>query len=365
MDYRIVLRFLGILLFILSISISSSIIPAFIYGESDTIINFSISTVISLIIGALCFFSGKKAGTTINRRDALAVVAIGWIAFGIIGAIPFILENALINPIDAFFEAVSGFTTTGSTVITDVEALSHGLLYWRSLTQWLGGMGIIVLFIAILPQLGVGVRQMFRSEVPGPITEGLKPKLKETASILWKIYVGLTVVEMLVLWIAGMGIFDSVCHGLTTMATGGFSTKNASLAYYNNPMFDVIIIFFMFAAGINFGLYYQVAKGNWKAPFKNTEFRVYLYILLFSGLILTISILNRHPDILDALRHGMFQSVGICTTTGFATDDFDLYPPVAKILLIVLMFIGGSAGSTGGGMKVSRVMVLLKAAYFE
>ncbi|MBD3167982.1 MAG: TrkH family potassium uptake protein [candidate division Zixibacteria bacterium] len=365
MNFRIVSRFLGILFFILSLSMFTSLIPALFYGENETVINFSISTLIGLLLGIAFFVWGKKAGVTINRRDALAVVAIGWIGFGVVGAIPFMLEEVLTNPIDAFFETVSGFTTTGSTVITDLDKVSYGLLYWRSLTQWLGGMGIIVLFIAVLPQLGIGVRQMFRSEVPGPITEGLKPKLKETASILWKIYLGITLAEILLLWAAGMSIFDAVCHSLTTMATGGYSTRDESIAYYSNPLIQIIIIVFMLAAGVNFGLYYQVAKGKWKMPFKNSEFRVYIGLLLAAGLVLSVSIMHLHTNFFDAVRHGFFQSVSIGTTTGYATDDFDIYPPFAKVLLVVLMFIGGSAGSTGGGMKVSRIMVLVKAAYHE
>ncbi len=365
MSFSVIARFLGIFLCILALTQLTSIIPSFIYNETDTIVHFLISATICAIIGLGLLLFGRSAGGTIKRRDAIAVVAISWIAFGILGAIPFMLESVLTNPIDAFFETVSGVTTTGSTVITDIESLTHGLLFWRSLIQWLGGMGIIVLFIAVLPQLGVNVRQLFRSEVPGPIKESIKPKLKHTASILWKIYLGITLSEILLLLIAGMSPFDAVCHGFTTMATGGYSTKDASIAYFNSAYVDVIIIFFMFAAGVNFNLYYLIANGDWKKAIRNSELKVYIGILICSGLLVSISILNQHPTILEALRHGFFQSVSMTTTTGYATDDFDLYPSFAKLLLVVLMFIGASASSTGGSIKVSRIMVLLKAAYFE
>jgi trk system potassium uptake protein TrkH len=365
LNTRIVLRFLGVLIIILGIAMCSAVIPSVIYGEYFSIVNFVTGSIITFLIGSVCYFAGETSGGSINRKDALAVVAIGWTTFGILGAIPFMLERALLNPVDAFFESVSGFTTTGSTVIVDIEKLSYGLLYWRSLIQWLGGMGIIVLFIAVLPHLGIGVRQLFRSEVPGPIKEGLKPKLKETASILWKIYVGITLAEASLLYLAGMDPFDAVCHSLTTMATGGYSTKNTSIAYFNNYMFDVIIIVFMLFAGVNFGLYYQVAIGNFKKAVKNSEFKAYLVILLVSGLLISISIYGRHDSVAQALRHGYFQAVSIGTTTGYTTDNFDLYPSFSRILLVILMFIGASAGSTGGGMKVSRIMVLVKAAYYE
>ncbi len=344
---------------------STSIFFAIFYDGTSTILAFAASTVVTALTGTVCIRIAKQETVAINPREAIAVVTLGWFAIPAFGAIPFILDGSLLNPVDAFFESVSGFTTTGSSVLTDIEANSKALLYWRSLTQWLGGMGIIVLFIAILPQLGVGARHLFRSEVPGPITESLKPKLKHTSAILWKIYASLTAAMVLLLMIAGMGYFDSICHALACMASGGFSTKNASVAYWDSTAIDIIVTFFMMLAGVNFGLYYALVRGRIRDFFSNPEFKVYIAINLISIVLISIDILGRHPNLLDALKYSAFQTLSISTTTGFVTDNFDLYPSFSKFLMVFLMFVGGSAGSTAGGLKVSRLMILFKAAYSE
>jgi trk system potassium uptake protein TrkH len=365
MNYRTITNLLGLLLIGISIFMATSIAFALASDGNRSVMTFIVSTLITAGAGVALYLTGKGAKGTIHAREAVAVVTLGWFAVSFFGAIPFVIDGALAHPVDAFFESASGFTTTGSSVMTDIESSSKSVLYWRSLTQWLGGMGIIVLFIAILPQLGIGARHLFKSEVPGPITESLKPKLKQTSATLWKIYVGITVALLISLMLAGVGFFDALCHSLTCMATGGFSTKNASIAHYDSVAIDIIFTVFMFFAGINFGLYYILTRGRVRNFFANTEFRVYLTVNVVAILLITISILGRHPDPLTALRYSSFQTLAVSTTTGYATDNFDLYPPFAKVLMVVLMCIGGSAGSTAGGIKISRIIIVIKAAYSE
>lgn len=365
MNYRTVARLLGILLIVVSVCMATSIPWAAYFSEWGTIGAFVAASLTTLFIGLGLLIWGRRESGTIGRREALLVVTAGWVLIGLTGALPYMFDGAFTNFADAFFETVSGFTTTGSTVLTNIEGISNGLHYWRALTHWLGGMGIVVLFIAIFPQLGVGAKHLFKSEVPGPITDGLKPKIRETASILWKIYVGLTVAEFIFLHLAGMHVFDAVCHSMATMATGGFSTKNASVAHYQSATIDVIITFFMFLAGINFALYFSALKGRLFNFFRDAEFRVYVGLVVLATIAVSIDILPLHGDPLQALRYAAFQVVAVVTTTGFGTDNFDLYPSFSKLLLVGLMFVGGSAGSTAGGMKVSRIMVLSKAAFVE
>ncbi|UCF37667.1 MAG: TrkH family potassium uptake protein [Acidobacteriota bacterium] len=365
MNYRTVARLLGILLVVVAFCMATSIGWAAYYAEWGTLWAFVSASLLTLLIGGGLYFWGRRESGTIGRREALLVVTAGWVMIGLTGALPYMFDGAFTNFADAFFETVSGFTTTGSTVLTNIEGISNGLHYWRALTHWLGGMGIVVLFIAIFPQLGVGAKHLFKSEVPGPITDGLKPKIRETASVLWKIYVGLTALECVLLYFAGMSVFDAVCHSFATMATGGFSTKNASVAQFESVPIDIIITLFMLLAGINFALYFAALRGRLFNFFRDAEFRVYLGLVVLATLAVSIDILSIHGDPLQALRYGAFQVVAIVTTTGFGTDNFDLYPSFSKILLVALMFVGGSAGSTAGGMKISRIMVLSKAAFVE
>ncbi|NIU17370.1 MAG: TrkH family potassium uptake protein [candidate division Zixibacteria bacterium] len=361
MNYRAVSYLLGSLIIGASFFMATSLLWAFFVDGTQTITSMSVSSVICFVVGFLLRQLGKNADMTFHAREAVAIVTLGWLSVSILGAIPFILEGVLVNPIDAFFETVSGFTTTGSTVITDLNVCSKALLYWRALTQWLGGMGIIVLFIAILPQLGIGAKHMFKSEVPGPITEGLKPKLKHTAGVLWAIYAGITAAEIIALLLAGMNFHDSVCHSLTCMATGGFSPRNESIAFYQNPAIEIIIIVFMILAGINFSIYYLILRKKIGEAASNAELKVYLSILAVASFLIAINTFNLHDGVLNKIIKPAFQAVSMLTTTGFATEDSNLYPSFAKIIMVALMFIGGSAGSTGGGMKVSRVIIVVKA----
>lgn len=373
MNIRMISRLLGVLMLVLCIALSASIPWSMYHGETGTIHAFLYSILITGLVGLALYLFGRTAETkTIHRREALILVSISWVMLGIFGGLPYLFDGAFDNFADAYFETISGFTTTGSTVLTDIESLSYGLHFWRMMTHWLGGMGIIVLFIAIFPQLGVGAKHLFKSEVPGPITEGLKPKIKETSTALWRIYAGLTAFEVILLWgVGGMDLFNAICHSMATMATGGFSTKNASIKGFDTPEYnglaiDLIIIAFMFFAGINFSLYYALLKKRSTVFLRDTEFHVYTIVFLMAALVIGYDIWQTiYPNFFEALRYSSFQSISIVTTTGFGTDNFDAYPSFSKILLVLLMFMGGSAGSTAGGMKISRVIVLAKAAYHE
>ena len=310
-------------------------------------------------LGAVLFLA-VRARAIIGYREGFAMVTFGWVAATLFGALPFWMTGAIPVFADAFFESMSGFSTTGASILIDIESLPRSLLFWRSLTHWLGGMGIMVLFVALLSQLGAGGMQVFRAEAPGPITEKIRPRISETAKILWLTYVILTVLETLLLRIAGIDWFDSLTHTFGTMATGGFSTRNMSVGAFENPAVDWIIITFMYAAGANFSLYYSaVKKKSLKTFWHNEEFKLYTSIVLGATLIIW-SILAVEHGFFKAARLASFQVVSIITTTGYSTDDYALWPGLATGFLFLLMFVGGSAGSTGGGMKVSRYLVLLK-----
>ncbi len=360
MNTRYTCKLIGLLLLVMAAAMATSLVWAYLDNDGQAIRSFIYSTLITAGSGAILYFIGFRSGGDLYVKEALLVTAFGWLFAGIFGALPYAFEGTFDYFTSAFFEAVSGFTTTGSTAMVVVEESSRALLYWRSLTQWLGGMGIIVLFIAILPRLGVGAKHLYKSEVPGPISGSFRPKLKETSVILWRIYLGFTVAEIILLKLLGTSLYDAICHSFTTMSTGGFSTYTSSISAFNNPAIEYVICFFMFAAGVNFYLYYLFAKGNTFSIFKDGEFRAYAIIIGISTVILAIAISPIHAGIEETFRKGLFQVIAISTTTGYGTDNFDAYPAFARLLLIVLMFIGGSAGSTAGGMKVSRFMVVLK-----
>lgn len=368
MHFQSISRLLGILLLTLALCIATSIPWALYYDPWSTVWAFGITTGITAGCGGLLWLLGRHATGPIFRADAIFLVATSWILLGVFGGLPYLFDGAFTNPADAYFETISGFTTTGSTVMTEIAAHSYALHWWRSLTHWLGGMGIIVLFVAIFPQLGVGGKFLFKSEVPGPITEGLKPKIKQTAAALWWIYVGFTLVETLILWLLGMTVHEAITHAFATMATGGFSTRNGSVGEFNSATIDFVISFFMIAAGINFGLYFEAFRGGWKRALKDRELWVYMGVIGIVTGIITWNIWGideRHSSLFDSLRYALFQVSGVITTTGFGTDDFDVWPPLSKLLLIFLMFAGGMAGSTAGGIKIIRFMVLFKAIYAE
>lgn len=321
------------------------------------------SAIVAALAGAgLRWYGRADEVAALSRREAIFAVAVIWVASGVFGALPF-LFSAGMSPVDSLFEAVSGFTTTGATVITDIEArLRRPLLLWRSVMQWLGGMGIVVLFVAVFPNVGVGAKFMFRGEAPGAISEGLQPRIADTSSTLWRLYVLFTVVECGLLWLLGMSPFESVCHALTTMSTGGFSTRDASIAAFDSPAIEMVISLFMLIAGTNFGLYYAAIRGRTLRGFlRSAEFRLYLLLIVSTTLALTLGILRLHEgSVLEAFRYAIFQVATFITSTGYGTDDYMLYPAPALTIVLLLMFIGGSSGSTAGGIKVERIVLLAK-----
>ena len=374
MNIRSILNILAALLTLLGFSMLLPAGIAFGFGESD-LSGFLYSFVISIIIGLPIWFFTRK-GYSVTNKDGFAIVTFAWIITGIVGALPFYLSGAIPNITDAFFESMSGVTTTGATIIGNpstlphlpngIESLPHGILFWRSFIQWIGGMGIIVFTIAILPLLGVGGVQLFKAEVPGPVSDKIRPRVRETAKYLWMVYIGITIAEIIMLQIAGMNWFDAVCHSFTTMPTGGFSTKNASIGFYDNVGIHYIMIFFMFIAGVNFSLHFRAISGDIKSYFRNSEFLTYFWLIALVTVALTFSLVIKsgnwsHAFFLDSL----FQTVSILTTTGYATADYELWAFFAQFLILILMFIGGMGGSTGGGMKIVRVMLILKYAALE
>jgi trk system potassium uptake protein len=313
----------------------------------------------------LCFRSSTSA-TVISHREGMVITSLGWASAGVFGGLPFYFGHVLPQPVDFVFEAVSGFTTTGASVIKDVEVIPEGLLFWRSFTHWLGGLGIVVLGLAILPFLGVGGMQLYKAEVPGPIVDKLKPRLKDTAMILWKVYLFLTVLETILLLIGGMSLLDALCHTFGTLGTGGFSTKNASIGYYNSVYIDVVVTIFMLIGGANFALHFQIVRGHPLVMWRDPEFRFYLGVFLSFWLTISINIYGGvYNSFGQALRYGAFQVATIMTTTGYATADFEVWPGLAQLILVLCMFIGSSVGSTGGGIKCMRIIALLKLAHGE
>lgn len=342
-----------------------SIPVCIIYGESDYKV-FLISGIIAILVGGISWLLSRNAPLSLFRREGYLIVSLGWIIFSLFGTLPFILSGSITSFTNAFFETMSGFTTTGATILEDIESLSHGLLFWRSLTQWIGGMGIIVLSLAILPLLGIGGMQLFIAEVPGVTFDKLHPKINETAKRLWFIYIIFTIFETILLWLGGMEIFDAICHSFTTMATGGYSTKQASVAHWDSPYIQYIIILFMFIAGINFNLSYFALHLRFGKLFHNEEFQYYTaFILIFSLLIGAGLFISMNMNLEESFRLALFQVVSIITTTGFVTSDYLSWVPVLGVLLLFLMFFGGSTGSTGGGVKIMRIVLLMKNSALE
>lgn len=364
-NYRLVFQFLGLLLLIEGFFMWLCIPVSMLFHDHE-LVPLGVSGLISVTIGGLAMLATRKAPKVLNARDGFLIVAIGWILFSFFGSMPFILSGEIPSFTDAFFETISGFTTTGASILNEIEILPHGLLFWRSLTQWLGGMGIIVMSLAILPLLGVGGMQLFVAEVPGPTPDKLHPRIKETAKRLWAIYIIFTFAETLLLWIGGMTLFDAVNHSFTTMATGGYSTKTASLAYWDSPFIHYVIVIFMFLAGTNFTLSYFAMHLRFKKVWQNEEFRYYLgFILGFTILLTIILSFTELQSGEESFRHSLFQVVSIITTTGFVTFDYLSWIPLLGIILFMMMFFGGSAGSTGGGIKILRIVLLLKNSAME
>jgi trk system potassium uptake protein TrkH len=364
-NFKLVFRFLGVLLLIEGFFILLCIPVSLIYREG-LLLPVGTSGLISLITGGLLMLFTKKADKNLQTRDGFLIVTIGWLFFSLLGAVPFVLTGAIPSFTDAFFETVSGFTTTGASILDDIESLPHSMLWWRSIIQWLGGMGIIVMSLAIFPLLGIGGLQLFDAEAPGPVVDKLHPRIKETAQRLWIIYIIFTIAEAILLLMGGMNLFDSICHSFTTMATGGFSTKQSSIAHWDSPFIQYVITVFMFLAGINFTMSYFALHLNFKKVIQNEEFRYYTGILVIISIVAGFTLFHNHCYKLgESLRHGTFQAVSIMTTTGFVTADYVKWGPFLNLILLMLMLIGGSAGSTAGGMKVIRVLIYIKNSFTE
>ena len=345
-------------------------LPAFVYA-----------TIITFTVGLILRFTVKPAEPDLGIREGFAIVTLGWVVVALFGSFPYLFADVFAAdnrpPLTEFafcyFESMSGFSTTGATVLTEIEPLSKAMLFWRSFSHWLGGMGIVVLAVAILPMLGVGGMQLFRAEAPGPQTERLTPRIAQTAKLLWGVYILLSVIETLLLWAGKMTLFDALCHTFGTMATGGFSTKNDSIAHFNSVYIETVITVFMFIAGTNFALHYRALRGDVKGYFKDTEFRFYGVVILISILLVSWNIVRftnvdgdvPYNSVWDSIRFGAFQVLSITTTTGYGTADFEMWPALSQFILVTLMFYGGCAGSTGGGMKQLRFLLLIKQSGAE
>lgn len=365
MNLKIIFRVLGLLLIVEGLFMLISMGVALLYGDGDASA-FLYSSLICILPGLILFAFTKGNTRNVSKRDGFLIVTLVWMVFSFFGSLPYVFSGAIPNYTNAFFETMSGFTTTGSSILENIEEMPHGILFWRSLTQWLGGMGIIVLTLSVMPIFGIGGMQLFSAEVPGPTPDKISPKIHQTARVLWGLYFAFTVLETLLLRLGGMTWFDSVCHSLTTLATGGFSTKQASIAHWDSAYIQYVVIFFMILAGTNFSLTYLVVKGKLSRLYKDEEFRYYILfivgftIMIFSGLLISTTLGAE-----KAFRDSLFQVVSIISTTGFATADYLLWSPILIMLIFALFFFGGSAGSTGGGIKIMRIVVLLKNSYYE
>jgi trk system potassium uptake protein len=367
-NWRALLHVLSFIVMVVSLFMAATIAVALFYGERLQAAAFAAVSGGSLVLfGTLLLLTRSRKQFMFTTRDGFLLVSLSWAVVSAVGALPFVISSTIPNFTEAYFETMSGFTTTGATILTAVEQMPYSLLFWRSLTHWLGGMGIVVLVVAIMPLIGIGGMPLIQAESPGPRVDKIVPKVRETAKILWIIYIGLSVLETVLLLLGGMNLFDAVTHTFGTMATGGFSPKNASVGHYGSPYITVVITLFMIFAGVNFGLYFALFRRQWSSLKKNTELRAYLFIFAAATLLIWFSLRKAgfYTDTGENLLHAGFQTASILTTTGYATVDFDLWPGFAKSVLFVLMFIGGSSGSTGGGIKVIRIMTLVKLSLKE
>ena len=326
---------------------------ALVAGEP--ILPYAASAAAALVYGLPTALSVRPRDRRMRTRDGFLVVSAAWALASLFGAIPYLLAGVL-SPVDALFESIAGFTTTGATVLTQIESTPKALLLWRSLSQWLGGMGIIVVTIAVLPVLGIGGMQLFKAEVPGPVPDKLTPRIAETARRLWYIYVGLTVIAFAMLFLLGMGAFDALCHALTTAATGGFSTRNTSIGAFASPAIEWVVIAFMLAAGTNFALHYRLVTGGGKRLLRDRELHTFLALIAGFTLVIAVTVQDPgHGD--DAFRTALFQVTSLVTTTGYSTTDYELWPALARFLVLPMLVLGGMAGSTAGGLKTMRLIL--------
>lgn len=368
MRWRYIGKVTGVLMISFGLTMLLPMLTGFYYQDGSPL-PLAQAMGITLLSGiGLYFLCKKTAVDNIHPREGMAIVAVGWTAASFFGALPFYFDSSGAFGLftDALFESASGISTTGASILTNIEGLPNGLLLWRSLIQWLGGMGIIVLGIAILPFLGIGGMQLYKAEVPSPVPDKLKPRIQDTAKILWQVYLLLTVAELGLLMAGKMPFFEAINHAFTTLPTGGFSVKNSSIAHYNSIYIDSIITLFMFLAGINFTLHYLMLRGKPLAFWKDAECRFYIVMVVLLTIIVTLNVYQTVYDQMGtAFRYSVFQVVAIITTTGYATADYEKWPAMAQIIIFFGMFIGASAGSTGGGMKCLRIMVAFKYCFRE
>ena len=379
LNYKIIISFLGLTTMLNGLFMLFAL-PFSLYYEESHRWGILQAGLITIVLGFYMWFSNKNAPKYLQKKEGYLIVTFGWLILSLTGTLPYLLTGSIPDFTNAFFETLSGYSTTGSTILNDIESMPKSILFWRSATHWIGGMGIIVLTIAILPLLGIGGMQLFMAEAPGPSADKMHPRITETAKRLWLIYFSLTITEFLLLKLAGMSWFDAINHAMSTMSTGGFSTKNASVAHWNHmPLIQYIITFFMFIAGTNFILTYFIFKGKWERVYKNEEFKWYFFGVLWLVFILTVIIINfQDPNLQtsvfhtkpygnteSAIRHAFFQIVAILTTTGFVSADFTMWNSFATMLIFSLFFIGGSAGSTSGGIKIVRHITIIKSSLLQ
>ena len=363
MNYRMVVNILGKALVLEAILLICPMLVGVGYGE-NTLLDFLIPIACLLAVGLPLAFSRVK-DKSIYAKEGFVIVALSWILLSLIGAIPFVTSGAISSYIDAVFETVSGFTTTGASILSDIEALPNSMLFWRSFTHFIGGMGILVFVLAILPKYKSGVMHVFRAESPGPSVGKLVSKLTFTARILYGIYVLLTIIEIIFLVCGGMPLFDSVVHAFGTAGTGGFSIKNTSIMAYDSVYIEMIIAVFMFLFAVNFNVFYLLLIGQFRKAFKSEELRAYFIIIVSATLIIAINLLSASLNFGEAIRYSFFQVTSISSSTGYVSADFDQWPALSKSIIVVLMIIGACGGSTGGGVKVSRIVILLKSAFAD
>lgn len=365
-NWKMIFKVMGFLLFIESGFLTLCILLSYLYQEPD-LPALIVSTLITVFTGIPLFYIGKRAERKLNRKDGYIIVTLAWVIFSLFGMLPYYLSGYIPNITNAFFETMSGFSTTGASILDNIESLPHGLLFWRSMTQWIGGMGIVIFTIAILPIFGAGGIQLFAAEATGPKFDKITPHIDETAKWIWTIYIGMTIATIILLTIGDMPLFDSVCHAMSTTATGGFSTKQASIAAFNSSYIEYVIMIFMFLSGINFSLLYLlVLKGSYKRVFKDTEIRWYIKTLLFFISVITIGLLvSSNMSMEEAFRKSSFLVVSIQTTCGFITADYMQWAPPLWMLTTVITYCGACAGSTSGGIKCIRAVIMARIAKNE
>ncbi|HWP83010.1 MAG TPA: potassium transporter TrkG [Bacteroidota bacterium] len=363
MRFRLVVSILGVTLCAVGLLMLTAVPISLLYGSND-VRAILFSSLITTVFGFALWILFRTENGELRIREGFAIVSFSWIVVSLFGSLPYMLSGSIPSFTDAYFETMSGFTTTGATILSNVEALPHGILFWRSMTQWIGGLGIILLSVAILPFLGVGGMQLFQAEVPGLTVEKLTPRISQTARILWLIYVGLTAAEVGLLMAGGMPFFDSLNHAFATLSTGGFSTKNASIAAYRSAYIEWVVILFMFLAGASFTLHFRLLRGDWSAYRRDDEFIFYSALILLASALVFLGIPSDViGDVGERIRASLFQVVSITTTTGFVSADYELWVPAVQLILLLMMFNGGSAGSTAGGIKIVRILILMRNGF--